>query len=92
MCVLITDIITRTMTNATDIKEVQTDMETTVPAKLLLSTEEAAQRLGIGRTRMYELLRSGEVPSVKLGRSRRVRPEDLNEYVERLVLGEEESM
>lgn len=64
-------------------------METAAPAKLLLSAEEAARALGIGRTRMYELLRTGEVSSVKLGRSRRVRPEDLEEYVERLVSKEE---
>jgi excisionase family DNA binding protein len=79
------------MTNATDIEEVR-DMETVAPAKLLMSAEEAARALGIGRTRMYELLRSGEVASIKLGRSRRIRPEDLEEYVERLVLGEEKSM
>lgn len=59
-------------------------METT-PTKLLLSTEEAAQLLGIGRTRMYEILRSGAVKSVVIGRSRRIRPEDLEEYVRRLT-------
>ena len=76
------------MTNITDIKEIQ-DMETTAPTKLLMSAEEAARALGIGRTRMFELIRSGEVPSIKLGRSRRIRPEDLEQYVERLATEEE---
>lgn len=58
---------------------------TTVTRRLLLSTEEAARELGIGRTRMYELLRTGKVASVKLGRSRRIRPEDLEGYVKQLA-------
>lgn len=73
------------MANATDNEEVRGYMETAVPTKLLISTEEAARTLGIGRTRMYELLRTGEVPSIKLGRSRRIRPEDLEEYVQHLT-------
>jgi excisionase family DNA binding protein len=68
-------------------------METTTPTKLLLTTEEAASVLGIGRTRMYQLVRTGKVRSVTLGRSRRIRPEDLETYVEQLAgqsdLGEE---
>lgn len=80
------------MTHANDTEEVRDRMETTTPAKLLLSAEEAARALGIGRTRMYELLRAGNVPSVKLGRSRRIRPEDLDEFVERLAAGEEASV
>ena len=59
-------------------------METT-PTKLLLTTEEAASVLGIGRTRMYQLVRTGKVRSVTLGRSRRIRPEDLQAYVQQLA-------
>lgn len=57
----------------------------TTPRKLLLSVEEAAEVLGVGRTAMYALLRTGAVRSVTLGRSRRVRPEDLEAYVEQLA-------
>ena len=71
------------MMNATS-SERTPGMETT-PTKLLITTEEAASVLGIGRTRMYELLRSGKVRSVTLGRSRRIRPEDLETYVEQLA-------
>jgi excisionase family DNA binding protein len=52
--------------------------------KLLLRIEEAAKRLGIGRSLMYRLVLSGQVQSVPLGRLRRIPAEALEEYVERL--------
>lgn len=52
---------------------------------LLLRPEEAAQVLGISRSRFYELMSAGEVDSVKIGSSRRVTREALEHYVERLV-------
>jgi excisionase family DNA binding protein len=52
--------------------------------KLLLRIEEAAKRLGIGRSLMYRLVLSGQVQSVPLGRLRRIPAEALREYVERL--------
>jgi len=51
---------------------------------LLLTVEEAAKRLGVGRTTFYSLVMSGEVESVPLGRLRRIPAECLTEYVERL--------
>jgi len=35
--------------------------------KLLYSPAEAAARLGIGRTKVYELLATGQLPAVRLG-------------------------
>ena len=35
--------------------------------RLLLTVEEAAERLGIGRTLMYTLVKEGEVESVQIG-------------------------
>ena len=52
--------------------------------RLLLKIEEAAQRLGIGRSLMYELVLSGKVESVRLGRLRRIPEECLREHVDRL--------
>lgn len=49
--------------------------------ELLIPVEEAARRLAIGRTVAYSLIRSGELPSVKIGRSRRVPVSTLQEYV-----------
>jgi excisionase family DNA binding protein len=51
---------------------------------LLLRVEEAALRLGIGRTSMYRLVMSGEVESVPIGGLRRVPAPCLEEYVDRL--------
>lgn len=52
--------------------------------RLLLRIEEAAERLGIGRSLMYRLVLSGEVQSVPVGRLRRVPCDALTEYVDRL--------
>jgi excisionase family DNA binding protein len=56
---------------------------TTVPDPTLvaLTVEEAARRLGVGRTTMYALIASGEIPSVTIGRLRRIPAHALNEYV-----------
>lgn len=57
----------------------------TPPAgRLLLTVEEAADQLHIGRTTMYALIRTGRIPSTKIGRLRRVRPGDLATYTETL--------
>lgn len=51
---------------------------------LLLTPERAADRLEVGRTKIYELMASGDIESVKVGRLRRVPAAALQEYVERL--------
>ncbi len=55
---------------------------------LLLAPEDAAKRLSIGRTKMFELIASGEIQSVKIGRARRVPATALTEYVNRLAAAE----
>ena len=47
---------------------------TTTPAAghLVLTIEEAADRLCIGRTLMYSLVQDGAVESVRIGRLRRI--------------------
>jgi excisionase family DNA binding protein len=47
----------------------------------LFTVVEVAKILGIGRSKVYELLYRGELKSVKIGGSRRVRYNDLGEYV-----------
>ena len=49
--------------------------------RLLLTPEEAARALGIGRTKLYELLTTAKLPSVRIGGSRRVSVEALTEFV-----------
>jgi excisionase family DNA binding protein len=55
--------------------------------QLLYTPEGAAAKLASGRTTVYELIRSGELRSVKIGRSRRIPAAALEEYVGRLVQG-----
>lgn len=52
----------------------------TVVVPILLTVEEAAERLQIGRTAVYELIRRGRLPVVKIGRLTRVRPEALEAF------------
>lgn len=54
------------------------------PTLVLLTVEEAARRLRIGRTTMYALIASGAVESVPVGRLRRVPPDALHTYVAHL--------
>ena len=55
---------------------------------LLLKVPEAADQLRISRAKLYELISSGVVPSVKVGGCRRVRHSDLRAYVDTLVEAE----
>ncbi|MCI0387085.1 excisionase family DNA-binding protein [Streptomyces sp. CNQ085] len=54
------------------------------PTLVLLTVEEAARRLSIGRTYCYSLISSGELESVPVGRLRRVPAEAVHDYVVRL--------
>ena len=49
--------------------------------KLLLRPTEVAEALGLGRTMIYELLATGELPSVRFGRSIRVPVRALEAWV-----------
>lgn len=51
---------------------------------LLLTPERAAERLEIGRTKVFELIAAGELESVKIGRARRIPAVALAAYVDRL--------
>ena len=52
--------------------------------RLLLTPEEAARALGIGRTKLYRRLAEGFVPSVRIGGSRRISTEALDRFVHSL--------
>ncbi len=47
-------------------------MAGTTSDRLLLTVEEAARRLGIGKTLAWELVWAGVLPSVRLGRCVRI--------------------
>ena len=50
---------------------------------LLLRAEACAQALSLSRTVIYNLIASGELASVKVGRARRIPREALAEFIER---------
>lgn len=47
----------------------------------LLSAAEVAERLNIGTRTVWKMLKAGDIPSIKVGQLRRVRPADLDAYV-----------
>jgi excisionase family DNA binding protein len=49
----------------------------------VLTVNQAASVLGIGRVTVYRLLRAGDLDAVRVGKRLRFRPEDLEEYLER---------
>ncbi len=55
-----------------------------VSPPLLVTVREAAELLGIGRTKLYELLLAGEIVTVTIGRARRVPLASLHAYVRSL--------
>lgn len=53
---------------------------------MLHNIPQVCAALNIGRTNAYALLESGKLPSVKIGRRRLVRDEDLKKYIAALPL------
>lgn len=58
---------------------------TLLGAKVLVSVEEAADLLSVGRTVVYRLVAQNEVRSIKVGRTRRIVVDSLHEYVGHLL-------
>jgi len=48
---------------------------------LLLRPEDAGRALGIGRSKTYELMRSGDLPVIAIGRSVRIPVEALRAWI-----------
>jgi excisionase family DNA binding protein len=62
----------------------ETDME--VP--LLLRIAQAQQLIGLGRTKTYELVEAGEIPSIRVGRSRLIRYSALIQWIQKKLTSE----
>ena len=62
------------MSQATQIEDAQ---------PVMLTIPEAAQRLSIGRSTLYELMASGAIESVHIGRLRRIPVDCLTDFVNR---------
>ena len=55
------------------------------PAPLLLRIPDVAQRLALGRSTVYELIATGQLPTVRIGRSVRVPVAALQSFVEHQI-------
>ncbi|MFI7690740.1 helix-turn-helix domain-containing protein [Nonomuraea sp. NPDC049655] len=53
--------------------------------RLLLTVPEAAEALAISRSKLYQLLATGAVASIRIDGSRRIPITALNEYITRLT-------
>lgn len=50
---------------------------------LCVRVNDAARMIGIGRTKLYELISSGELETVKIGKATRITTASLHRLVER---------
>lgn len=53
--------------------------------EILLRVTDVADYLNISRSLAYQLIQSGQIPSVRMGRSVRVRPQDLNNFINQKI-------
>ena len=58
--------------------------------RILLTAEEVAEALQIGRTRVFALIAAKEITSVKIGNLRRIPVDAVREYAARLVALEQD--
>jgi excisionase family DNA binding protein len=59
-------------------------LTTSTSDQLLYKPEPAAAALDIGRSKLFELIASGEIETVQIGRARRIPRQALEDYVARL--------
>ncbi|MCT1619303.1 helix-turn-helix domain-containing protein [Janibacter hoylei] len=52
-----------------------------VPEKMLMTVAETAEVLNVGKSAVYDLIRMKRLPSVKIGRLRRIPVTAVEEYV-----------
>ena len=57
--------------------------------ELLVDVIEAARRLGVGRSKIYQLMGAGELKSLHVGKLRRVLVSDLTAFIERQIADED---
>jgi excisionase family DNA binding protein len=59
-------------------------MTTTTTARLLHTIPDAVEQLGVGRSTIYELMASGAIQTVKIGRRTLIAHDELVRYVDSL--------
>ncbi len=51
------------------------------PVQMLLTAEQTAKSLAIGRTKVFDLIRGGELESIQIGSSRRIPIDAIEAFV-----------
>ena len=51
----------------------------------LINIAEGARQLDIGITKIYELINKGDIPTLKIGTSRKIQQADLDAYIASLA-------
>lgn len=54
---------------------------TDVTQQPLLTLDQAAKQLGLGRTKIYDLINNEGLPIIKFGKSTRINPASLQEWL-----------
>ena len=60
----------------------QIEGNSVISSQRLLEPKEVAQRLHVSSGFIYKLIRSGQLPAVRLGTAVRIAPADLQEFLE----------
>jgi excisionase family DNA binding protein len=53
--------------------------------RVLLTAEEVAEALNVGRCTVYDLIRTGQLPSFKIGKLRRIPVDAVHEFARRMI-------
>jgi len=64
-----------------------TPQDSSIESEQLLKVVDVARILNISRAFSYRLLRNGDIPSIKINSTIRVRPQDLEAYIQRCLDG-----
>jgi excisionase family DNA binding protein len=62
------------------------------PEGQLRRVPEVAAMLSLSRSKVYQLMESGELPYVKIGRSRRVKHTTVLRFIEQKVVGPDQAV
>ena len=73
------------MQTANSKEEQEITMDNNTTSETLLTMKDVEARLQLGHTKVQELVISGKLPSLKIGKSRRVRRIDLDKFLESLI-------
>jgi excisionase family DNA binding protein len=82
---VVTDLVSEFMTLVIEGKSVAattTQPVASFPGKGLLSAREVADILNISKAKAYQMMNRGEIPTIRMGRTARVRSQDLEEFIE----------